>query len=300
MILIAAIFALLLQYILDFFDLKTDNKRVIGAVILCIAIAMLIINNASQNKTNEHLTSQLRSLDSTHSALQTKFDINKRTLDKIRIQNDSLLNKIDPFILIAKTKYPKLSNEQALQKLKDEFTTLSNNFTIEKNKIKQFSAELKINFKTFNSYDPSSDQILSGYENEYHFVLRNRNNSNVKSEFWCIEPYRFTRTNRGFQFKSRLKVKDGASPIGHNISFLDNYNIIDIHIPFINTNSQESTTIFIQDIETTIYINGIEKIIFFQKVDNLTKLHKFDSIKWASFSIPINYKNGISHYFQKY
>lgn len=288
----AAIVGLILQYFLDFFNLREKVKRIIGAVILVVTIIILVINDISQSKTNEQLTSQLISLDSNYSALQTKFELNKLTLDNIRVQNDSLLKKIDPFLLIAKTKYPNLSNDQALQKLEDEFQSLRIDLENEKSTIKQITAEMEIEFRTLDNINPTSN-IISGYERYNNLTLKSIK-TNFETLFWCYEPFKVVQKKENYYaFISRMSVKDGLEPIGLTLAELKDFDYITIQMPIFGIENKNNTRIFVQNVRISIYINGSERILFKKDLSSLVNLVYNNGITAVSFGIPLYQTNGI-------
>lgn len=161
---------------------------------------------------------------------------------------------------------------------------------LNKSTIRTFESILKVKFNGNWVSKPYPEQILSPVNLYYYIDIQSTSNkSSIK--FYATEPYQFnTIGERSAEFNSRQAVKIDDLPLGKSINYLEHFDKIQIHIPFIIYKEIKDSKITIEYIEITFIINGEKRYVLKQDCLFETRIIKHGNQGYANpgISLPKN------------
>jgi hypothetical protein len=183
-------------------------------------------------------------------------------LKSLKEQLTSLEGKLDPFVELAKARFPGLDTETALKRLMAEVKEHAEKITnLERDRsiIRDFGADLTVDFAGGWGDEPWGVLLLPGVTEEFYIVLspQTLQSSSPLLKFFATEPYKFTQTGQGqARFQARQAVRRGDPPLGKPIDSLSNYDNLGLLIPFLALRRMGVREITITRIEIVFTFNG--------------------------------------------
>ena len=200
---------------------------------------------------------------------------NKTLINKL----NSLEAKLDPFLDLAKARFPSLDSGAALNRLSTEIKELEDQtkklektsidektkrlelatqLEDERSKIRDLGVDLTVDFFGEWSEEPWA-QMVFPFANAFYIFLhsqKDKSNSPV-FKFYATESYRFSTTGKNqARFQAHQAIKRGEAPLGDSISVLNKYDIFGIWIPFLNQKALKKHEITISRVEMVFTFNG--------------------------------------------
>jgi len=240
--------------------------------------------------------------------------LDQRSNDGLRGQLTSLERKLDPFLELAKARFPGLDSEAALERLSAEIKehetkitnlerdrakaeieqqTLTRKLDSERSLLRDFGADVAIDFSGDWTEEPWGYMVSSAAEQFHIYLWSKSTGSNPPLlKFFATEPYRFTTTGKGrARFQARQAVRRGDSLLGESVDALSHYDAIGFWLPFLDYKKLVNREITVSRIEIVFTFNGRRgKPLIFdgpfraQVRDNDAK----DPAAWAGFAQPFD------------
>jgi len=227
----------------------------------------------------------------------------------------SLEAKLNPFLDLAKARFPGLDSGAALNRLSAEIKELEDQtkklketsidektnrlelvtqLEVEKTKIRDLGVDLTVDFSGEWSEEPWGFMVSSVADEFYIFLHSEKDKSNPPVlKFYATQPYRFSTTGKGqARFQSHQAIKRGETPLGDSVSVLNKYDIFGLWIPFINQKALITHEITISRIEMVFTFNGKQGKPFILKgpFKALVKSYGQNTSpwEWAGLTQPFN------------
>ncbi len=202
----------------------------------------------------------------------------------------SMEEKLEPFIELARGTFPDVEIEAALDLLQEEISSIHKQTEIERRTFKTLSAELVATFSGKWKALPYPNQILSSVNHQYYVeILAPEDDTLTPIRLYATEPYTFETIDAGRAiFKSKQSVPAGALPLGKTFSVLQQYNSLQVNIPFIIPNRFEHNQITIEHLKIVFSINGEKRSPFEFSANNEIRLQSpdgSDRLAWASVKV---------------
>ncbi len=228
-------------------------------------------------------------------------------VDSLLKGNSELKEQLLPFQEFAKNLYPSETNEKALKKLQEElqstkrFVSSENaiikgelqntkdELFVEKNTLKDLSSIMSIKFSGEWNDKPYPSQVFSTVNDVYYLLFEDSKKKFPRIEFYATEQYVFKSLSENTsEFTVRQSVRKGSQPLGSMIDVLDNYDIINVFIPFILYSNFKKPLIKISELRIDLIING--KIVKQFKRDvsfsaDVKFYHNNKSQAWATIGL---------------
>jgi hypothetical protein len=197
----------------------------------------------------------------------------------LKNQLGSLERKLDPFLELAKARFPGLDSTAALQRLSAEIKelegktkslektsieektqrqALAKQLDSEQRKVRDFGVDLTVDFSGDWSQEPWGHLISSASDEFYTYLWSRTDKSNMAIlKFFATQPYDFVTTGKGrARFQARQAVRRGEAPLGTPIDVLSRYDTIGLWIPFLDYKQLTTREIIISRIEIVFTFNG--------------------------------------------
>lgn len=197
----------------------------------------------------------------------------------LKNQLRSIEAKLDPFLELAKARFPGLDSTAALQRLTSEIKELENKtkdlektaveekterqalakqLDSERTRIRDFGVDLTVDFSGEWSKDPWGVLISSAAEQFYVYLWSQIEKSNLPViKFFATQPYQFVTTGKGrARFQARQAVRRGEAPLGTSVDVLSKYDAVGLWIPFLDYEQLITPEITISRIEIVFTFNG--------------------------------------------
>lgn len=197
----------------------------------------------------------------------------------LKNQLRSIEAKLDPFLELAKARFPGLDSTTALQSLsteikelekktknlektaieeKTERRELAKQLDSERTRIRDFGVDLTVDFSGEWSQAPWASLISSAADQFYIFLWSQTEKSNLPIlKFFATQPYQFVTTGKGqARFQARQAVRRGEAPLGTTIDVLSKYDAIGLWIPFFEYERLKTREITISRVEVVFSFNG--------------------------------------------
>jgi len=191
----------------------------------------------------------------------------------------SIEEKLNPFLDLAKARFPGLDSEAALHKLsaeikeledqtkklentsideKNKRLELAQQLNVERSKIRDLGVDLTVDFIGEWSQEPWGFMASSVADQFYIYMWSQKDESNLPGlKFFATEPYRFVTMGKGqARFRSHQAIRRGEAPLGDSISLLNKYDAFGLWIPFLDQKQLKTKEITISRIEMVFTFNG--------------------------------------------
>lgn len=162
----------------------------------------------------------------------------------------------------------------------------------ERQTFRSLSAELEATFSGTWEASPYPHKILSPVNHQYYVeILAPAVDTVEPIRLYATEPYTFkTLDVRRAIFRAKQAVPAGSSPLGKTFSALQQYNSLQLNIPFIIPGRFENKPITVEHVKLTFFVNGERRSPFEFDAGHVVPLQFPDDsgrLAWASFLVTL-------------
>lgn len=241
---------------------------------------------------NEAYWILLKDIPDPKSELQESFTVNIPKVNRISNLDWNVITDYVRSVTDDKLKVTRLV--ETLERAKNELKQAKEEVNAYKDTISQLTSKVSIQFSGQWTSEPFPSQLISPINDQWFLTFQSKEDfSEIK--FYATETYTFKSLNSTqAEFNCRLAIKPGETPLGENIDFLKNYQIVNLFLPFILYEKIENNIVTINQLNVEIVFNGMrkERIELNQEFDVEVKVYNNDkSCGWAIFTIGRNKEN---------
>ena len=176
--------------------------------------------------------------------------------------------------------------------LREEIGRIREATETERQTLRALSAELETTFSGTWEASPYPHKILSPVNHQYYVeILAPEADAVEPIRLYATEPYTFkTLAARRAIFQAKQGVPAGSSPLGKTFSALQQYNALQLNIPFIIPGRFENKRITVEHVKLTFFVNGERRAPFEFDASHVVPLQFPDDsgrLAWASFVVTL-------------
>lgn len=204
-------------------------------------------------------------------------------LDAIKAQNADLSSKLDPFLNLAKNRFPNQTDASALRKLLEDMTNLKTTTQALKNRITLLTAKVHIVFSgEWVEGFVKNQRVLSPPKEAYLILSGTGQPKTIK-----FYPSRIASINEGhgmYGIVYDVAIEPGDYPLGESIDSLKDYIKCELAFPFLKKDVTKNGLATLARLEIIFHVNGKEQFSLIYKFNKTFQLPNEPQFHGFTFS----------------